>query len=545
MADHRWHPLLAILVLAVPVRSQGDARRTAEEGRIHLEAGRSDEALSRFRDAQIERPESPELKLDVGLALYRLGRMDEAVAAFADAALGKDREIEGLARFHLGCGLFRQGSLDAALAAFNEALRLRPDDADAKHNRDVVILHIRERERQKHEEEKKNELLRRLEELVAVQTAFCRSTREVAARANIAAPPPAVEELAGQILAPAETEGVESRPGAPLAGAELAKAAADLAALEDNVADSAREVRSLAVSEAESRAASAPAGGGGPDPEVLRRVGSHLETAIDAMARTSGALRETAIPEAIPAEEAALRSLLDAILELADELTRIIRDQSLLLRKTAETASEAGIALPETAPAAGASDSRPASAPASRPIRLSEEALRERSAEMSKRQSALGTRTETFSGQVEGMLAARRQAESGPTATQPSAGEGPPVENIEKALAKLHEASDHMARAASRLTEAGLEPAFESEVGAMKALLEAKRLLSPPGGGQDAAESKPDETKGGKDEKDRSENRTGMTPEEVQAELARQRQREKEARARRPAKSEGRVAKDW
>lgn len=68
-----------------------------------------------------------------GVADYRAGRYDAAAAAFAELPADDAR-----AHYNRGNALARGGRLRAALAAYDESLRLRPDDASAKHNREIV-----------------------------------------------------------------------------------------------------------------------------------------------------------------------------------------------------------------------------------------------------------------------------------------------------------------------------------------------------------------------------------------------------------------------
>jgi Ca-activated chloride channel family protein len=71
-----------------------------------------------------------------GVAHYRAGRFSEAAAAFrTPAAQAVDA---ARAQHNLGNALARGGQLREALAAYDQSLRLRPDDADTRFNRDLV-----------------------------------------------------------------------------------------------------------------------------------------------------------------------------------------------------------------------------------------------------------------------------------------------------------------------------------------------------------------------------------------------------------------------
>lgn len=86
-----------------------------------LQAGDYEGAAAGFKDSRWG-----------AVARYRAGRFDEAAAL-----------LEGLgdadSRYNRGNALARQGRLADALAAYETALKLRPGDADTRHNRDLVL----------------------------------------------------------------------------------------------------------------------------------------------------------------------------------------------------------------------------------------------------------------------------------------------------------------------------------------------------------------------------------------------------------------------
>lgn len=127
----------ALLVLVVacgpqdPVADQLDA---ANQVFPHDPAG----AAARYRDLQSRRPTAPEISIDLGNALAALGEHDKALVEYGrgiDAAKGTARAI---AFYDRATSLFRQGRILDARAAYVEALRLDPNDRDAKFNVEVI-----------------------------------------------------------------------------------------------------------------------------------------------------------------------------------------------------------------------------------------------------------------------------------------------------------------------------------------------------------------------------------------------------------------------
>src|SRR5207302_2380872 len=85
-----------------------------------------------------KRPTAPEISINLGNALAALGEHDRALVEYGrgiDAATGK---IRAIAFYDRGTSLFRLGRILDARAAYVEALRLDPNDRDAKFNVEVI-----------------------------------------------------------------------------------------------------------------------------------------------------------------------------------------------------------------------------------------------------------------------------------------------------------------------------------------------------------------------------------------------------------------------
>lgn len=98
-----------------------------------LAAGRPAAAAHEFRD--------PDWR---GIAWFRAGHYGKAAAAFAQASTPS-------ARYNLGNALVHLGRLREALAAYDAALKANPHDADARHNRNLVLRWLLAQERSRGE----------------------------------------------------------------------------------------------------------------------------------------------------------------------------------------------------------------------------------------------------------------------------------------------------------------------------------------------------------------------------------------------------------
>ena len=130
---------------AQPLPQQLSERELANPYRAY-EAGAYDRALEGFVDRQVERPDDPALKLNIGSARYQMNDYEEAVSQYSQAALAGDQLLRSEALYNLGNTAYRQGKLGEAIDFYMGALDLNPDDEDAKFNLEFVRDEVRRRQ---------------------------------------------------------------------------------------------------------------------------------------------------------------------------------------------------------------------------------------------------------------------------------------------------------------------------------------------------------------------------------------------------------------
>jgi Ca-activated chloride channel family protein len=109
--------------------------RADQRGAQAFEAGHNDEAAGLFED--------PDWR---AAALYRDGRYDEAAALLGESSAPA-------ADYNLGNALARSGRLEEALAAYDRILEAQPEQADARHNRDLVAKLLEQQQQEQEEED--------------------------------------------------------------------------------------------------------------------------------------------------------------------------------------------------------------------------------------------------------------------------------------------------------------------------------------------------------------------------------------------------------
>ena len=148
-------------VLLMAMQLFGGGEKNTREGAEHFEAGRLEEALKAFSQAEGAFPDAPENDLNIAGVHYRLGEAeggpvsgDEGPLAEAlrgyQAALqgGPDGEVRRDAFYNLANTLFRAGAFREAAAAYGEAIALDPEDREARQNLERALRAADDQEQQ-------------------------------------------------------------------------------------------------------------------------------------------------------------------------------------------------------------------------------------------------------------------------------------------------------------------------------------------------------------------------------------------------------------
>ena len=101
-----------------------------------------DGALQEYQAAQAENPDRPELFYNSANAYYRNEEYEEAQADIQQALLNADETLTQSSVFNQGNTYFQVQDLANAIEAYKEALRLDPNDLDAKHNLELALQQL-------------------------------------------------------------------------------------------------------------------------------------------------------------------------------------------------------------------------------------------------------------------------------------------------------------------------------------------------------------------------------------------------------------------
>jgi Ca-activated chloride channel family protein len=95
-------------------------------------------AVARYRDLQARRPTAPEISINLGNALATQGEHDRALVEYSRGIENAKGTTRAIAFYDRATSLFRLGRILDSRAAYVEALRLDPNDRDAKFNIEVI-----------------------------------------------------------------------------------------------------------------------------------------------------------------------------------------------------------------------------------------------------------------------------------------------------------------------------------------------------------------------------------------------------------------------
>lgn len=116
--------------------------------------GQYAEALQIYQAEQKEKPDDPLLAFNIGNALMKLGRQDEAVRQYQlSESLTRSASVAGQSAYNRALANMKQQEMDKALQDARKAVKLNPDDPDARANVEVISRLIDLRQQQQNQQQ--------------------------------------------------------------------------------------------------------------------------------------------------------------------------------------------------------------------------------------------------------------------------------------------------------------------------------------------------------------------------------------------------------
>jgi Ca-activated chloride channel family protein len=131
--------LLFIVIICVPsfLLAQPGRKKVIEGNQLFMEE-KFDEANNKYQDALLDNPNSLEIQYNVGDVLYKKNDFEKALEMYDKVLNTDDPLFQSKVYYNMGNTLYRQQKLPESIQAYEHALKLNPDDVDAKYNLEFV-----------------------------------------------------------------------------------------------------------------------------------------------------------------------------------------------------------------------------------------------------------------------------------------------------------------------------------------------------------------------------------------------------------------------
>ena len=119
-----------------------------------------EQALKYYRDAEIEKPESPELSYNIANVMYQQEKYQDALEKYYKGLSTEKPKDQAAAYYNMGNALYRSGKYPEAIQAYQKCLEITPDDEDAKYNIEFVRKKMKEmmdKEKQRQQQQQQNQ----------------------------------------------------------------------------------------------------------------------------------------------------------------------------------------------------------------------------------------------------------------------------------------------------------------------------------------------------------------------------------------------------
>jgi len=149
--------LLILLNLSVlPLSAQAD-RKFIRQGNRQYEKEKFSDSEILYRKAIDKNKGSADAVFNTGDALYRQKKYEDAGRQFTENhKMNEDKDKKSASLYNLGNSLLMANKLKESIEAYKSALRVKPDDKEAKYNLAYAQDLLRKQEEQKQQQQQQN-----------------------------------------------------------------------------------------------------------------------------------------------------------------------------------------------------------------------------------------------------------------------------------------------------------------------------------------------------------------------------------------------------
>lgn len=153
MKTRNIYILLVLVFTAVQLSGQSE-KKLVREGNNQFEEGNYQEAEIEYRKALSEKPDYYKGKFNLGDAMYGQENYEESEKIFSELGeTAKNLQAKSGSWYNLGNTLMQKQKYKESIDAYKKALRVNPNDQDAKYNLEYARKMLNEQQQQQQDQD--------------------------------------------------------------------------------------------------------------------------------------------------------------------------------------------------------------------------------------------------------------------------------------------------------------------------------------------------------------------------------------------------------
>jgi len=98
-----------------------------------------EDAFKAYQEAQVLEPDNPDIRFNIGSALYKLNKFSEAMPEWQLSLVSKNKKTKAAGTYNMGNASFKSGQLEPAINFYKLSLGINPNDMPAKQNLEFAL----------------------------------------------------------------------------------------------------------------------------------------------------------------------------------------------------------------------------------------------------------------------------------------------------------------------------------------------------------------------------------------------------------------------
>lgn len=127
-----------------------------KKGNKDYNKGQYTQAVEQYDKALKKKPLWEIPLFNLGNTFYRLQKYDDAVKKYSGNNKTKDTSLRAGTQYNMGNAYFKKNDYEKAVESYKNALRIKPDDADAKFNLELALKKQQEKQNKDKDKNKDN-----------------------------------------------------------------------------------------------------------------------------------------------------------------------------------------------------------------------------------------------------------------------------------------------------------------------------------------------------------------------------------------------------